>query len=169
MYARKQRLLLCTLWSCLITVTVLQARLRCTAPRIQPGTAWAADPWRVRRAPPPACPPPGPEPVSQQKGTAGGLQHPRCQPTSPPLNITQVEADLSIPLGILLSSKYCFYSKTIDCLQFSDPDPDWIRIQSVSGFNQYPDSRSVFGIRIRIQKSKNDPQNKKKNKEFHVL
>jgi hypothetical protein len=38
-----------------------------------------------------------------------------------------------------------------------------------SGFNQVSGSGSVFGIRIRIQEGKNDPQKKKKIKKFHVL
>jgi hypothetical protein len=43
-------------------------------------------------------------------------------------------------------SKVIFYF----LLSVSDPDPDWIRFNKVSG--------SGFGIRIRIQEDKNDPQ-----------
>jgi hypothetical protein len=50
-------------------------------------------------------------------------------------------------------------SSAVSCLgtRVSDPDPDWMRIQSGPW------------IRIRIQEGKNDPQKFKKVKTFHVF
>jgi hypothetical protein len=45
----------------------------------------------------------------------------------------------------------------------------WIRIRIGSLFNRVCGSGSVFGIRIRIQEGKNDPQKKKKMVKVHVL
>ncbi len=79
----------------------------------------------------------------------------------------------------LLVSAACFWSSCLSSSlalsRVSDPDSDWIRIQIGSGFGLDPDSdwiriwigsgfkqvsgsESVFGIRIRIQEGKNDPQ-----------
>jgi hypothetical protein len=44
-----------------------------------------------------------------------------------------------------------------------------IRIRIGTGFNQVRGSGSVFGIRIRIQEGKNDPQKYNKVQKFHVL
>jgi hypothetical protein len=46
---------------------------------------------------------------------------------------------------------------TLIFISVVDPDPYLIRIGSV--FNRASGSGSVFGIRIRIQEGKNDPQN----------
>jgi hypothetical protein len=44
-----------------------------------------------------------------------------------------------------------------------------LRIRIGSGFKRVSESGSVFGIRIRIQEGKNDPQKVEKIKKFHVL
>jgi hypothetical protein len=41
-----------------------------------------------------------------------------------------------------------------------------IRIRTGSGFNQVSGSGSAFGIRMRIQEGKNDPQKQKKSRNF---
>ncbi len=46
----------------------------------------------------------------------------------------------------------------------------WVLSQGFgSGFNQVSGSGSIFGIRIRIQEGKDDPEKKEKIKKFHVL
>jgi hypothetical protein len=59
-----------------------------------------------------------------------------------------------VPDFLVKDPRQAFSTDLLHLGRVADPDPKWIRIQSgmVSG------SGFVFGIRIRIQEGKNDPQ-----------